>query len=106
MAGVEYRPDDWAAWGDGRRYDWVLGSDVLYADAAHPHLRRIFERNLAPGGRVLLADPYRPDGLPLLEGLEAAGWRVAHARWSVGDGAAARPVAVYELAPPGSDLAG
>src|SRR3954447_14552705 len=45
VAGVEYRPADWAAWGDGRRYDWVLGSDVLYADAAHPHLRRIFEGN-------------------------------------------------------------
>lgn len=99
-AGVEYRLADWEAWADPRAYDWLLGSDVLYADRLHPYLRGIFEGNLAPGGRVLLADPYRPESLPLLEWLEAAGWRVAHARWSVGEGAAARPVAVYELAPP------
>ena len=98
-AGIEYRAADWSAWDDPRRYDWVIGSDVLYADAHHPHLRRIFAGNLAPGGRVLLADPYRAESLPLLEGLEAAGWRVTHSRWSVGDGEARRPVAVYELTP-------
>jgi predicted nicotinamide N-methyase len=100
-AGVEYRPADWTAWADARRYDWILGADVLYADTQHPHLRRIFAGNLAPGGRVLLADPYRAASLPLLEGLEADGWRVVHARWAIGDGADARPVAVYELSPPG-----
>lgn len=101
VAGVEYRLADWKAWADARRYDWVIGADVLYADANHPHLRRIFEANLAAGGRVLLADPYRADSLPLLEAMEAAGWRVTHSRWSVGDGADARPVAVYELTPAG-----
>jgi methyltransferase-like protein 23 len=99
-AGVEYRLADWAAWDDPARYDWVLGADVLYADAMHPHLRRIFGSNLAPGGRVLLADSYRPDSLPLLEGLVADGWHLTHSRWRVGDGAAARPIAVYELTPP------
>jgi predicted nicotinamide N-methyase len=101
-SGIEYRLADWSDWTDTRRYDRVLGSDVLYADVNHPHLRRIFEHSLAPGGRVLLADPYRAEGLPLLESLEAAGWRVVHARWSIADGAATRPIAVYELTPPGS----
>lgn len=66
----------------------------------HPHLRKIFEGNLAAGGRVLLADPYRYTSMPLLEALEAAGWRVTHCRWSIGEGADDRPVAVYEMSPP------
>lgn len=99
-AGVEYRLADWSEWSDPRRYDWVVGSDVLYADAHHDHLRGIFEQNLAPGGRVLLSDPYRAASLPLLESLETAGWRVSHSRWLIGEGADARPVAVYELSSP------
>lgn len=96
-ACVEYRQADWAEWVDERRYDWVVGSDVLYADTHHQNMRRIFEENLAPGGRVLLSDPYRAASLPLLEALEASGWQVTHARWVIGEGADARPVAVYEL---------
>jgi predicted nicotinamide N-methyase len=99
---AEYRLADWTAWEDSRRYDLILGADVLYADTYHPHLRRIFESNLAPGGRVLLSDPFRADSLALLEALEAAGWGVAHARWVIGEAADARPVAVYELNPPKS----
>jgi predicted nicotinamide N-methyase len=100
-AAVEYRLADWADWSDGRRYDWVLGSDILYAEVQHPALRRIFESNLAPGGRVLLADPFRAASLPLLEALEADGWGVTLARWALGEGAAARRVGVYELTPSG-----
>ena len=47
---AEYRLADWADWADAGRYDWLLGADVLYADSLHPHLRRIFGANLAPGG--------------------------------------------------------
>ena len=103
-AVAECRLADWADWGDGRGYDWVIGADVLYSDAQHGHLRRIFEGNLAPGGRVLLADPYRGVSLLLLEELEAGGWKVPHSRWAIGEGADARPVAVYELSPPDGRL--
>ena len=100
-AGIEYRLADWAAWDDAGRYDWILGSDILYAETLHPQLRRIFESNLAPGGRVLLSDPYRAAGLPLLEAMEAGGWRVVLYKWTVGEGEDARPIGVYELTPPG-----
>ena len=100
MTGIEYRLADWTEWTDGTRYDWVLGSDILYADTQHEALRRIFSGNLAPGGRVLISDPFRPPSVPMLEGLEASGWRTRHSRWTIGDGADARAVAVYELAPP------
>jgi hypothetical protein len=64
---------------------------------------RIFAGNLAPGGRVLLADPFRAVSLRLLEALEGDGWAVRMSKWTVGDaaGEAPRPVGVFELTPPG-----
>jgi hypothetical protein len=66
----------------------------------HPHLRRIFESNLAPGGRVLLSDPCRRIGIDLLEDLEETGWTTSMTRWKLGDEDAPRPIAVFELTPP------
>ena len=96
---IDYRPDDWTAWADVGRYDWIVGSDILYADEMHPHLRRIFEANLAPGGRVLMADPFRPPSLVLLEAMERDGWRVTMTKWTVGEDATPRAVGVFELTP-------
>lgn len=98
--GVEYRVADWDEWADATRYDWIIGSDILYADTQHESLRRIFAGNLARGGRVLVSDPFRHPAVPFLEGLEAGGWHVRHARWALGEGSDARPVAVHELTPP------
>lgn len=99
---AEHRLSDWAAWEDSGRYEWVLGSDILYSEEMQPRLRRIFETNLTPGGRVLLSDPFRAVSLRLLEALEADGWAVTLSKWSVGEEATPRPVAVFELAPPSS----
>jgi methyltransferase-like protein 23 len=98
--GIEHRAADWAAWTDDARYDIILGSDVMYADTMHEHLRRIFETNLAPNGRVLLSDPFRKLSLRLLETLEVDGWSVAMSRWTVAAGGAPRAIGVFELAAP------
>jgi predicted nicotinamide N-methyase len=98
--GIEYRVADWSAWSDGERYDFILGSDILYADTQHANLRGIFEANLAPGGRVLLADPFRAPSLGLLEALEADGWRIALAKWNLGEDTSPRPIGVYEVRAP------
>jgi len=97
---VEYRLADWTRWDDGARYDWILGSDVLYAEAMHPHLRRIFESCLEPGGRLLLSDPFRSASLRLLTALEESGWMVSLGRWSVGEELSPRSIGVYELMAP------
>ena len=94
---VEHRLGDWAAWDDASRYDWIIGSDILYAAAMHPHLTRIFESNLAPGGRVLLADPFRRASFGFLESLEASGWSILVGRWRVGVEGEESPVGIYEL---------
>jgi methyltransferase-like protein 23 len=100
VEAIEHRLVDWAEWDDAGRYDWIIGSDVLYAEATHPHLRRIFESSLAPGGRVLLSDPFRAVSLCLLEALEADGWTVAMTKWSVGEEADRRAIGLFELSPP------
>ncbi|GLC24683.1 type 12 methyltransferase [Roseisolibacter agri] len=94
---IEHRLADWTAWDDATRYDWILGSDILYAPRMHEHVRRILDTNLAPGGRVLLSDPFRRASLPLLEAMEADGWAISLGKWRVGEDAAARPIGVYEL---------
>lgn len=97
---IEHRLADWADWGDRGRYAWVIGSDILYGEGTHPHLRRIFEANLAPGGRVLLADPFREQSLRLLGELEAEGWEVQVSTWAVGEDETPRTIGIFELAPP------
>jgi predicted nicotinamide N-methyase len=100
VAAITYRVADWTAWDDAEHYEWILGADILYAEQFHPHLRRIFETNLAPGGRVLLTDPFRDVSFGLLEALEADGWAIAVSTWRVGDAAAPRSIGLFELAPP------
>jgi predicted nicotinamide N-methyase len=94
---IEHRAADWTAWEDEATYDWILGADILYAVSLHPHLRRIFERNLTPGGRLLLADPFRKGSFGLLEALEAEGWKVTMNKWTVGVAPPERAVGVFEL---------
>lgn len=97
VASIEHRDADWTAWEDTGRYDLILGSDILYAEALHPHLRRIFDANLAPGGRLLIGDPFRRTGLALLEKMEASGWWVSMSKWTVGVVPPPRAVGVFEL---------
>jgi predicted nicotinamide N-methyase len=97
---IQYRSDDWAAWGDSARYDWIIGADILYADDMHDHLLRIFERNLAPGGRVLISDPFRYRSIHMLEVLEAEGWKLAMTKWAIEHRKETRRVGVFELTPP------
>ena len=97
---IDYRLVDWAEWDDDEKYDLIIGADILYGAAMHAELRGIFARNLAPGGRILLADPFRAASLPLLEALEADGWAVSFTRWQIGEDAAMRPVGLFSLLPP------
>lgn len=96
-ATVEHRAADWTAWTDTARYDYVIGSDILYTEGMRPHLRAIFDANLAPGGTLLLADPLRKQSVPLLEAMEADGWLVSMSKWTVGGDTETRAIGVYEL---------
>jgi predicted nicotinamide N-methyase len=99
VPGIAHRLGDWAAWDDADRYDWIVGSDLLYAEALHPDLRRIFVANLAPGGRMLIADPFRQASIQFLETLEAEGWQISASTWSVGEAETPRQIGIFELTP-------
>lgn len=94
---LEQRAADWTAWKETDTYDIIVGADILYADSVHPQLRHIFESNLAPGGRLLLSDPFRSESIALLQAMEADGWNVAFNKWTVGVVPPPRPIGVFEL---------
>jgi predicted nicotinamide N-methyase len=71
-------------WTDTTRYDLILGGDVIYAPRLQPFLRTIFDRNLAPDGRLLLGDPFRSASIRLLEAMEQEGWTVQMTKWRLG----------------------
>jgi methyltransferase-like protein 23 len=97
VTSIEYRLADWTSWTDSQPYACILGSDILYAERLHPDLRRIFDRNLAPGGCLLLSDPFRSPAVRLLESMESDGWSLSLSKWSVEGEAEPRPIGIYEL---------
>lgn len=68
---------DWRHWQHPSRYHLILAADILYDTSLHYYVERIFHRNLLPGGRILLADPGRPQALDFAVHLEEHGWQVA-----------------------------
>jgi methyltransferase-like protein 23 len=72
--GVAQFKADWSQWTHDFRYDMIIGSDIGYGTDMHDHLVEIFNRNLIPGGKVLIADPGRDQNLVLLGCLERTGW--------------------------------
>lgn len=92
---LEQRVADWTAWSETEQFDLIVGSDILYAKELHPAILAILERNLAPGGVAVIADPARPSSLIFLDALQQAGWRVAFDKWNLGE--PPRPVGVYTL---------
>jgi predicted nicotinamide N-methyase len=76
VTGIHYFLADWREWNHGARYDLIVGADILYARLRHFYLERIFHKNLAPGGRLLLSDPGRAQALDFVVDLEAHGWAV------------------------------
>ena len=101
LDSVEQRQADWADWQDTQRYDWIIGSDILYSKDLHPALGRIFEANLSETGGILLSDPFRAVSFALLEKLEAGGWTISINKWSISEETAVpRAVGVFEMKPP------
>lgn len=100
---IEYRQVDWTDWQDTRQYDYIIGSDILYGDSLHTHLRHIFETNLAPGGRLLLSDPLRKPSLAMFDVLEEQVWDIDVTQWELGEGDDQRKIAIFEIYPPKPD---
>jgi len=57
------------------RFDWVIGSDILYERAYPEPVARAFDQAAAPGAQILLADPGRPYLQPFVDAMSTLGWR-------------------------------
>jgi predicted nicotinamide N-methyase len=98
LPNIEHRLVDWTEWEDTNRYDYILGSDILYGDTLHSYLRDIFTDCLAPGGRVLISDPFRSVSLHLFEELrDRDNWNIAVTKWRLGDDSDPRAVGIFEI---------
>jgi predicted nicotinamide N-methyase len=95
---LEVREAEWETFHSDVKFDLILGADVLYVTTMHDRLREICEAYLAPGGRVLFSDPFRAQSLPMLEAMEASGFAVSLAKWSIEVESGVRTIAVYEAA--------
>lgn len=51
---------DWRNFHLNRRFDWIIGSDILYDPKFHSFLAEIFQAHLKPGGHLLISHPGRP----------------------------------------------
>jgi len=72
---LEYLEHDWRTTPLARRFELVVGSDVLY-EAGHPApVARALADHVAPGGRILLADPGRAYLQACLDELARLGFR-------------------------------
>jgi len=95
-ARLEVHAVDWETFHAAEPFDVICGADVLYAATMHDRLRAICDEHLAPGGRVLFADPLRSESLRLLEAMEQTGYRVSLAKWAIGVESGTRTIAIYE----------
>ncbi|MDB4975936.1 MAG: hypothetical protein JWN48_4277 [Myxococcaceae bacterium] len=96
VANLEVREAEWETFHSDQPFDLILGADVLYVTTMHERLRAICDAYLAPGGTVLFSDPLRSQSLPMLESMEASGWRVSLAKWTIEVETGKRTIAVYE----------
>ena len=76
VAGIDFVEADWDRWSDHERYDLIIGADVTYDRQSHEAVLSILERNLAPGGTAILADPAREEQATFVGRLRARGFSV------------------------------
>lgn len=76
ITGVEQFVGDWQAWTHAKRYDLIIGADIIYDTADYARLEHVFRTNLAPRGEVLLTDPMRQQTIALFTVMEDAGWKI------------------------------
>jgi predicted nicotinamide N-methyase len=74
-AGIEHGLADWRKFDLSRKYNWIIGSDILYEPKLHVFLGQIFSSCLAEKGALVLADPGREGGKIFIESLRGEGFR-------------------------------
>ncbi len=75
VEGVAFELGDWRDWPLREKFDWIIGSDVLYNPRSNPCVGRILLSNLAASGQLLFAHPGRQVTLGFLGELVVSGFQ-------------------------------
>lgn len=67
---------DWRSFPETKRYDFIIGADILYEKTLHQDLAGVIERTVKPNGTVWLADPGRDYALEFILLMMDRGWSV------------------------------
>lgn len=73
---VKARHVNWRTSHLGRRYDLIIGADILYERPQWDALELFWREHLASGGQVLLGEPGRPTGDLFIDWIQARRWRL------------------------------
>lgn len=65
---------DWRSFPAGKKFDWIVGSDIFYDPRLNIHLARVIEDCLAREGRLLMAHPGRKASFAFTRELLDAGY--------------------------------
>ena len=79
----------------GRRFDLIVGADILYERKQWDFLEPFWRAHLAPGGSVLLGEPGRQTGDLFGDWILARGWRLIRHEEPVPT--RPRPIRLFEL---------
>jgi len=88
---------DWRQFPVQERFDIITGSDFIYQPLNHPYLEEIFNRNLLPGGRLVIGEYGRVDALQFLQSLQQKGWQVREELWPVEQGGYVYKIRIFQL---------
>lgn len=83
VTGMRHELADWRNFDLSRKFDLIIGSDILYEPKLHGCLGEIFRGCLEEKGTVILADPSREGGKIFIRSLLAEGFRGRHEELSV-----------------------
>jgi len=76
---VHVRRVNWQKDNLHRRFDLILGADILYERAQWPFLEKFWQMHLSTGGQIMLAEPCRSGCDEFQKWISACGWNVSFA---------------------------
>lgn len=71
---LETRLLDWYRPRLSGRFEWIIGSEIVYFEKSFSPLLQVLKRYTAPGGRITLSDPDRPQMALFLKMCKDAGF--------------------------------
>lgn len=88
---------DWRNFNITEQFDLIIGSDILYHPDLNPFLKKIFQNNLKPGGKIIMADAGRKDSLSFIAELRLEGWPVSEEHMPVQQGPFDYRISIFHI---------